>query len=268
MISIRNILSVQNRTLFAQIVRTDFKLRYQGSALGYLWSLLKPLFIFGILYVVFSKFLRFGESVPYFAVSLLLGMILWTFFTEATQSSLTSIVDRGELIRKVKVPYYLIPASRVASAAINLGLSLIVVFAFALLSGVKFGMSALLFPLILLELVIIVLAISFFLAAAYVRFRDISYIWEVVLQGVFFLVPIIYPLAIIPNELARKFIVLNPIAQVIQDAKAVLIYPETTQLYDLLTLPFWGITFGLVLLAVLLSILLFRQQAKSFAENI
>src|SRR5215213_6705832 len=103
--------SKQNRALLAELVRTDFKLRYQGSVLGYAWSLLRPLLLFVILYVVFVKFLKLGGDIPHFPVYLLLGIILWNFFVEMTMQSLGSIVGRGDLIRKVKIPRWMIVLS-------------------------------------------------------------------------------------------------------------------------------------------------------------
>jgi len=104
MINFANVTSEKNRILLSEMVRTDLKLRYQSSALGYVWSLLRPLLLFGTLYVVFTQFLKFGDGVPNFAVSLLLGIVMWSFFAEATQTSLTSVVERGDLIRKFRFP--------------------------------------------------------------------------------------------------------------------------------------------------------------------
>ena len=123
----RQYVSKQNRALLSELVRTDFKLRYQGSALGYAWSLLRPLMLFGILYVIFALVLKSGNGIPHFPVYLLLGIVLWTFFTDMTQQSLGSIVGRGDLIRKIRIPRWIIVFSSSLSALINLGLNLIVV---------------------------------------------------------------------------------------------------------------------------------------------
>src|SRR5262245_61299929 len=123
---LKRIFSKQNRALLAELVRTDFKLRYQGSVLGYAWSLLRPTFLFAILYVVFVYFLKTGRGIPHYAVYLLLGIVLWNFFEEMTKLSLTSVVDRGSLIRKIKIPNWIIVLSSSISALINLMLNLIV----------------------------------------------------------------------------------------------------------------------------------------------
>src|SRR5262252_6752752 len=105
--SIKNIVSKKNRSLLRELVVTDFKLRYQGSALGYLWSLLRPLFLFAILYTVFGYYLKIGNSIEHFPLYLLLGIVLWGFFVESTTQGLTAIVSRGDLIRKVNFPKYI-----------------------------------------------------------------------------------------------------------------------------------------------------------------
>src|SRR5579871_2951566 len=124
---VKAIFSKQNRALLAELVRTDFKLRYQGSFLGYAWSLLRPLLIFVILYVVFVKFLKLGNSIPHYPVYLLLGIVIWNFFIEMTTQSLGSIVGRGDLIRKIRIPRWIIVFSSSLSALINLLLNLVVV---------------------------------------------------------------------------------------------------------------------------------------------
>ena len=127
---ISNIISRRNRILLRELVVTDFKLRYQGSVLGFAWSLLKPLFLFAILYVVFGLFLRIGGDIPHYPVYLLLGIVLWTFFTEATNQGMSAIVDRGDLIRKINFPKYIVVISCTLSALINLGFNLLVEYIF------------------------------------------------------------------------------------------------------------------------------------------
>src|SRR3989344_3597432 len=121
----RRIFSKKNRALLSELVRTNFKLRYQGSVLGYAWSLLHPLLIFIILYVVFVRFLKIGQGVPHYPVYLLLGIVIWNFFRETTSHSLTAIVSRGDLIRKIRIPRWIIILSSSISALINLVLNLI-----------------------------------------------------------------------------------------------------------------------------------------------
>src|SRR5205807_7912170 len=117
-------------SLLRALAASDFKLKYQGSVLGYGWSLMKPLVIFAVLYVVFTKFIRLGGSVPYYPVYLLGGIVLWNFFTEATTLGLTSVVDRGNLIRKVYFPRLIVVAAATITAVITLLLNLVVLAAF------------------------------------------------------------------------------------------------------------------------------------------
>src|SRR5882757_1406640 len=121
-----NIFSKRNRVLLRELVVTDFKLRYQGSVLGYAWSLLKPLFLFAIMYVVFGLLVKLG-TIEHYAVYLLLGIILWTFFAEATNQGMGSIIGRGDLLRKINFPKYILVLSTTISALINLGLNMIIV---------------------------------------------------------------------------------------------------------------------------------------------
>ncbi len=265
----KSYLSKENKALLSELVRTDFKLRYQGSLLGYMWSLLKPLLLFVILYVVFVYFLRIGRDVPHFPVYLLLGIVLWNFFTEMTVQSLGSIVGRGDLIRKIKIPRWMIVFSSSISATINLGLSLIIVGIFVIVNGVELTPYAFLLPLNIIMIYFLALGASLFLAAAYVKFRDISYIWEVVLQAGFYATPIIYPLSMVPSELIQKIILLNPLALAIQDARFNIVTQETLTTGSLLGGSLYMIIpFAITAIFFVGGLLYFKSQADSFAENI
>ena len=178
MIKLKNIFSRRNKILLRELVVTDFKLRYQGSVLGYLWSVLRPLFLFAILYVVFEKFLRMGRDIEHFGVYLLLGIVLWTLFTEATNMGLQAIINRGDLIRKINFPKYIIVFASSLSALINLLINMVVVLIFCVINGVQFTPMALLIIPLILELYIFSLAIAFFLSALNVKYRDVGYLWE------------------------------------------------------------------------------------------
>lgn len=268
---ISNILSRRNRILLRELVVTDFKLRYQGSALGYLWSLLKPLFLFAILYTVFGNFLKLGSDIPHFPVYLLLGIVLWSFFTEATAQGLSAIVSRGDLIRKINFPKYIIIVAGTTSALINLLLNLLVVFFFMWLNGVELTWNALLLPLIILELYIFALALAFFLSAFYVKFRDINYLWEVGIQGAFYATPILYPLSLVmqQSDVAAKILMLNPMAQMIQDARYLLITPQTVTVYEIFQNYWYAyIPLMIVSLSVVAASIYFKKSSKNFAENV
>lgn len=252
-------------------MRTDFKLRYQGSVLGYAWSLLRPLLIFAILYLVFVKVFPLGKGIPHYPVYLFAGMVLWNFFVEMTSQSLGSIVSRGDLIRKIRIPRWMIVFSSSISALINLLLNFVVLIIFMVLSKAS-PMNTLIFvPLIVIEVYLFALGISMFLSAAFVKYRDLSYIWEVILQAGFYITPILYPLSRIHTVLYQKLLLLNPMAQSIQDFRYSVVTHDkavatTYRLFD----GGWHmyIPFALVILIVACGILYFKSQANSFAENI
>ena len=133
--------SQKNRILLREMVKTDFKLRYQGSLIGHLWSILKPLMLFTIMYLVFVRFLRFDDGTPHYAIGLLLGMVTWNFFSEATNMGMMSVVSRGDLLRKLNFSKEIIVISSVVGAAINYTINLLVVFVFALINGVNFSIN-------------------------------------------------------------------------------------------------------------------------------
>lgn len=258
----------QNKSLLRQLVLTDFKLRYQGSVLGYFWSLLKPLLLFGVLYGVFTYVLPLGKGVPHYPAYLLLGVVLWNFFVEATNMGMGSIIGRGDMVRKVKISKPAIVIASILSACVNLGFNLIVVGFFMIITGVEIQPVVVFLPVILIELVALALALSFFLSALYVRFRDIAPIWEVVLQVMFYATPIIYPMTLVPVRL-RGFLMLNPVAQIVQDAREMLVTPATVTAHEVL--PFWlSVVMPCIVLGALTvaSVLFFKKSAKSFAENL
>jgi ABC-2 type transport system permease protein len=261
--------SKKNRALLSELVRTDFKLRYQGSALGYAWSLLRPLLLFAILYVVFVKVFPLGKGVPHYPVYLLLGLVIWNFFLEMTTQSLGSIVMRGELIRKIRIPRWIIVLSASISALINLFLNLIVVIIFLLLNHVDLLQTTLWLPFIIIEVYILALGCSLWLAAGYVKYRDLNYIWEVIMQMGFYLTPIIYPMTRITSLAIKKLLLLNPMAQAVQDARYAVVTHDTIttkQVFD----GGWGmyIPYLLTIVIFIIGLLYFKSQAKNFAENI
>ena len=266
---LKRLFSKQHRVLLAELVRTDFKLRYQGSVLGYAWSLLRPLLIFVILYVVFVKFLKVGANTPHYAQYLLFGIVIWNYFTEMTMQSLSSIVNRGDLIRKIRIPRWIIVLSSSLSASINLLLNLVIIGVFMIIGRVEPSSGAILLPFLLVEIYLFALGIAFFLAAAFVKYRDISYIWEVCLQAGFYITPILYPLSRITNVTFQKLILLNPIAQALQDARYVLITKQAVIPSHIFN-GGWHqyIPFIIVALALIAGVSYFRKESKHFAEDI
>lgn len=258
--------------LLRQLVITEFKLRYQGSVLGYLWSLMRPLFLFLIMYVVFIYFLRIGNGVPHWPVQLLLGIVLWNFFAEVTNNGITAIIDRGDIIRKINFPKYVIVLSSVASALINLLINTLVIFVFIIFNGVTLSWHIVLFPLLVAELLLLGLGIAFLLSAAFVKLRDINYIWEILMQGMFYASIVIYPLKMVMDRVPEiaPYLLLNPVAQIIQDARYALISPDTPTLMNLAhgnaAIAFIPIALALVILIV--GARVFKKESPSFAENV
>ena len=261
--------SKKNKALLSELVRTDFKLRYQGSALGYAWSLLRPLFLFLILYIVFARVFKFGKGVPHYPVYLLLGIVIWNFFLEMTNRSTTSIVERGDLLRKISIPRWIIILSTSLSALINFLLNLVVVFVFVFINHVSLGSTSLFLPLILAEIYVLALGFSLLLSAVYVKYRDISYIWEVVTQALFYLTPIIYPVSLITSHSLQKVLMLSPVAQSIQDARYSLVSHQTVTVSQVLGGSYYRfIPYALPFLVLLAGWSYFAKESKFFAENV
>lgn len=263
----------KNRVLLYELVKTDFKLRYQGSFLGILWSVLKPLMLFAVMYTVFVKFLKFTDGTPQYPMVLLLGIALWGFFTEATTVGMQAIVNRGDILRKINFPKYIIILSAMVSSLISLSINLLVVIVIASLTGIRFTSLALLIPLSLLQLFLLAFGCALILSTLYVKFRDIGHIWEVVLQVLFYSAPIFYPLTLVANYKifnieAQQLIMLNPIAQIIQDARRNLISPDTVpttwSVMDNHIMVLIPIT--LTVLIVVVGTILFAKNSKKFAE--
>jgi len=248
----------------------DFKLRFFGSVLGYLWQLMRPLMLFGVLYVVFTQFVKIGEGVPFYPAVLLTGVVLFQFFSEATSRSLASVVDREGLIRKIDFPRLAVPLAAMLTAYFNLILNLVAVLIFVFATGVKPRWEWFALPLFLVLLGLLAVGVSTLLAALYVRFRDLKPIWEVVLQVGFYSSPILYPLEIIPNETAERLIpMFNPLATILVQFRHSLIDPSAPNSWDAvggaeyLVVPF-GISAGLVVLGIWV----FNRRAPDLAEEL
>ncbi len=265
------VLNRRNRILLKELTKTDFKLRYQGSVLGYLWALLRPLMMFAIMYVVFAKLLRFGNDIPHYSVYLLCGTSMWSFFTECTSQGIQAVVQRGDLLRKISFPKYIVVVSSTLTAVINMLINLVVIIIFSLINGVTPSFSWLLVPVFLVELYLLSLGIAFFLGSINVKFRDITSIWDVLVQALFYAVPIIYPVSMVANSsaFAAKLILLNPIAQAIQDIRFNLITKESITVWNYLNNPLLIlIPFAIVLLLLVVGSLVFRKRSRFFAEEV
>ncbi len=260
------------RSLLKQLVLTDFKLRYQGSVLGYVWSLLRPMMMFGVLFVIFTYIIPTGKDIPHFPAYLLLGIVVWTFFVEATTMGLGSIVGRADMIRKVSISKVSIVVASVASAGVNFALNMVVVAVFMIANTAEVDWTMIwVVPLLIIELMLLVAGLAFVLASLYVKFRDFAPIWEVVLQAMFYATPIIYPLqmALSRSHVVAQVLMLNPLAQIMQDLRQILITPVTvTGLEVLPKLVYFSIPFIVVPAIALGGWFYFKARAKYFVEDL
>lgn len=253
----------------AALTATEFKLRYFGSVLGYLWTVLRPLMLFGVLYVVFTEIVRFGKDVPHYPVVLLAGIVVFNFFSEATSGGLMSLVQRENLLRKVAFPRAAVPVAVSLTAAANLGLGLAVVIVFALIDGVDPSVAWFGFIGAVATIVVLATAVAVLLATLFVRFRDVRPIWEVVLQLLFWGSPIIYTIESVENDTFRHLMMCNPLATLIQQARHWLVEPSTGSAADAiggsarLLIPL-----AIFLLLVVVSVWAFRRADPHMAEDL
>ena len=227
--------------------------------------------MFAILYVVFAKLLKFGSDIPHYPVYLLCGTTMWSFFTECTSQGIQAIVSRGDLLRKISFPKYIVVVSATLTAVINMLINLVVIIIFALINGVTPSWSWLLVIPAIFELYTLSLGIAFLLGAINVKYRDITSIWDVIVQALFYAVPIIYPISMVAasSEVAAKIILINPISQAIQDIRFNLITNETITTWNYLGslfLAFVPIIITIVILVIGAAI--FRKKSKFFAEEV
>jgi ABC-2 type transport system permease protein len=205
----------------------EFKLRFFGSALGYLWQLMRPLLLFGVLYLVFTEFVRLGSAVELYPVVLLTNIVLFTFFLEGTGGAVTSVVDREALVRKIQFPRMAIPVSVVLTASFNLGLNGLVVLVFALANGVTPMWSWFqAIPLIAI-LAVLTTGTAMLLSSLYVRYRDMRPIWDVFSQALFYATPVIYTIDSLDKaDWIKHLIMLNPLAAILEQMRHAVIDPN------------------------------------------
>jgi len=257
--------------LLRQLVITDFKLRYQGSTLGYLWALLRPLFLFIILYIFFVYILKIGRGIENWGVALLLGIVLWNFFSEVVNQGLKSVVGSSGIIRKINFPKYIIVMSTSLSAVINLTINLGVVAIFAIFSGVSLSWGILLLPVFIIELYLFALGLAFVLSAINVKYRDVGYIWEVISQALFYGSAIMFPINRVVDISydAALLLLISPLTQVIQDARYFAITSDVDTLHTLTNNVFIiSLPFVIAIVTFMAGAAFFRSKSKDFAEEV
>lgn len=261
------------------IARIQWKLRFFGSALGYVWQLMRPLLLFTVLYVFFTKIGHVGQgkgSLPgqpehFYGVQLLGSIVLFTFFSEATGGAVASVVSQEAVVRKIQFPRMVIPLSIVLGALFNLGLNLIVVLIFALISGVRPMLTWLELPLIVVMLTVFCTGLAMLLSALYVYFRDVQPIWDVLSQVIFYVSPVIVPLSSVQSKLSPtlvKVYMLNPLAVAFQQFRHAMVNHATPSVLTLMG-PVWlaGVL-AIVATVFVLGFVVFNRTAPFVAENL
>jgi ABC-2 type transport system permease protein len=254
------------------LATTEWKLRFFDSALGYVWTLMRPALFFGVLYVVFSLIVDFGDTAPHYPALLLTGMVLFFFFQESTSRAVTAVVDNENLVRKIQFPRMAIPMSVVLTAGFALCLNLVVLLGLVLLNRVTPRLSWLELPLLLVILAIFSIGVATILSALYVRARDLNPIWEVTTQALFYLTPVLYPIQLVidrSSETVAHLLMLNPLAALIQEARhAIVGSSQPSAAAAIGGAPRLLIPLAFVLATFAFGIWLFSRMAPKIAEEL
>ena len=255
-------------SLTLTLAATDFKLRFFGSVLGYVWTLMRPLLLFGVIYVVFTQIVRFGEGVENYPVYLLASIVLFTFFSETTTRGVTALVERENLLRKMRFPRLVIPLAVALAALFNLAANLVAVMVFVLASGIEPRLDWIQLPLLIAVLVMLGTGVTMLISALYVRYRDMEPIWEVTLQLLFYGSPVLYVATAIPENV-REFAAMNPIATVLTQMRHALIDADAPTAVDVLGgWPRLAIPLAIVAIVFALGLWVFAREAPRIAENL
>ena len=251
------------------LAATDFKLRFFGSVLGYLWTLVRPLMLFGVIYVVFTQVVKLGEGVENYPVYLLTSIVLFTFFSETTSRGVKALVERENLLRKIHFPRLVIPLAVALAALFNLLANFVAVFVFVFAAGITPQLSWLEIPLLIGMLVVLATGISMLTSALYVRYRDVEPIWEVALQILFYASPILYVITLVPEEYRNELVALNPIATVLTQMRHALIDRDAPSAVDVLGgWPQLAIPLAIVAAVFALGAWVFFRETPRIAENL
>lgn len=257
--------------LTSTLARSEFKVRYFGSVLGYLWSLLRPLLLFVVLYVFFVQILKIARG-PHYGVRLLAGIVMWTYFTEATTGCVNCLVVREALLRKMRFPRMVVPLSVSLTSIFNLCMNFIVVIVFALATGVSPTVRWLEVPLIALAFIVLATGMGMLLSALFVRYRDVQPIWDVALQLLFYGSPIMY----LPHAYAtfspglQRVMMISPPAMLLTQLGHAFVSPAYYQ-SALTTAGGWGPVIGALALIVAIFALgwrVFSREAPRVAEDL
>ncbi|HEY7121599.1 MAG TPA: ABC transporter permease [Solirubrobacterales bacterium] len=248
---------------------TDFKLTFHGTSLGYAWSLLRPLLLFGVLLAVFTQVFRFGDSVQDYPALLLLNIMLFTLFADATQRSVTSVVSREQIVRKAQFPRLVIPFSIVLTEILDLAISMVAVFIFILAYGVDPQWTWLLLPVIVAALLVVTLAVCTIVSALYPRFRDMLLIWTVLSTVLFYGTPVLYPIGVAP-ETFRHILQINPLTPIFEQAQKWIIDPNAPGALGATSGSEWllAVSFAVLVAICAAAFWIFKREAPRIAEEL
>ncbi len=253
--------------LVRELALTQFKLKYTGSVLGYCWSLIKPLLLFGIMYAIFGYLFKLGKTSPNFPVQLLLGIVAWNFFAETTGTAMSAIASNGNLIRKAFFPRSILVLASSLSAFITFVINSVLIVVIATpLGGMSLGWRSLAAPLLVFELYALILGLSMLLSSLFVLYRDLGHIWEVTSLVLFYGSAVVFPFSLIPARL-QHLAALNPIAQIIQDLRHALVTPKVPWMEQLVGIEYIA-PFAICLAVIALGIWTFRRLSPRFAEEL
>jgi ABC-2 type transport system permease protein len=247
---------------------TEYRLTYFGSVLGYLWALMRPLLLFGVLYVVFSQIVKFGGDIPNYPMLLLFNIVLFSFFQDSSQRAVTAVVDSEGIVRKMHFPRLVIPLSTVLTGVLNLLLSLVAVFVFILAYGIDPMWTWLLLPAILVPLITLTSAISMLVSSLYVRFRDVQPIWFVMSMILFYGSPVLYAINTVPAN-AQRYVLFNPIAMLLEQARKWVIDPSAQGCVQAIGGWKWAmVPLAIFIATCVLGLWVFNREAPVIAERL
>jgi ABC-2 type transport system permease protein len=251
------------------IAASEFKLKYSDSALGYVWSVIKPLALFSVLYVVFGRFFKLGVGFEDYPLYLLIGIVLWTFFVDASTLTMTSLVERGSLLRKLTFPRLVIPISLTLTSAITFGVNLMPLAGFIAWNRIVPRAEWLFLVPLVLELFVFTLGVSIILATLFVRFRDVGQVWELASQLLFYASPIIMPVGYLPPW-SQPIAFLNPFVQIMQDIRSVIIadIDDITAADSLASVGGRLLPISIAVATLVFGLYFFKRESPWFAERV
>lgn len=244
------------RHLLKQLVIKDVKLKYRRSFLGYVWSVLNPLLVMVVMLLVFSQMFR--SDIENFPAYLIIGQTLFNFMSEATNQAIFSITGNASLLKKVYVPKYIFTLSKVTSSLVNLVFAMAAMIIVFIVSRVRFSLCMLFLPVVLVQLYVFSLGLGLFLAQGNVFFRDIQYIYSVLMMAWTYLTPLFYPMELLPQVMQKGIRLLNPMYHYITQFRTVVMYQH---------LPQWeSVAYGFVLafLALIVGTKVFLKTQDAF----